>query len=851
MRGEEDVVLRCVGASRLRQEAEYRQLRQDLYEATLQYSQGPEYQQAILFTAQHEPPELIPPPPSIPLATDHSKDPSSTPRRPQAGWFARLVSAVTKVIAHAESSPAATFRRLITTRARWPCSRDALVAFIGFVVGTTHVYRIPETAAMYGGIAFFIPFVICMLLFALPLVQLELCLGQVCQGGVAKSFYALSSRSGGLSLAVVALSLFSGWEVSKQVASNVFLCGSSFGKSVPWEILPPCDNFDDVESQCKLQEFCLWDNDACHSEYSRKTAAYVHKSLGFNVAAQDPFTGPDAETVNWRGSLLLIFCWVTVYVILSRGILFEGHFVSFAFLFFAVTSSVLFFILLSHNDAAAALQDFFVPPSNKFLNLVTQWTIWGRAMELALTSLLCCTGVVQAFASYTAMGNNLLGISCWGTVASIIISFIYCMIYYVGCFALGYKPSDFWLDDSDLAKQRFASVYGSWGGTLNKTEQATPAFLIYAQALATSQVPSVANVLFYFSMGSLLLLSMVIFSEAAVTVFCEARATCTLRRGFVAGVVVAVLGIASLVHTTGFGWAFAVWTKNFSTFFIVHIICLTQAIFAGWVQGASKQAEVLGSYKPIIIYGCVWLAATVCCAGLWRLSFLSHFGGKLFAAVSIFSAVVIVLFLSVRFCYPSPSTPSSLSFSSSVQPLSRKQILSCLALGNVDHLRRTFNSISRGSNSCVVSRLVTMWTIAIKYIVPVVSLLTLISNIITVSKQSVAVANEHSDNASLPTWWAVGSCLMGLLSFLSIAIGVIFPCLLSWIIPPSYCLWTVDDVGCLSRTDVSFPQPSHARLPWFFEGLKPAHKILQLDMGKPSQPEPPVNGIFSDIRQRP
>lgn len=62
-------------------------------------------------------------------------------------------------------------------RARWPSRSAFIIASVGSLVGLGNVWRFPYLSFKHGGGAFLIPYVVFLLLVALPLVQTELALG--------------------------------------------------------------------------------------------------------------------------------------------------------------------------------------------------------------------------------------------------------------------------------------------------------------------------------------------------------------------------------------------------------------------------------------------------------------------------------------------------------------------------------------------------------------------------------------------------------------------------------------------------------------------------------------------------
>ena len=69
-----------------------------------------------------------------------------------------------------------------------------IFACVGAAVGVGNLWRFPYMAYENGGGAFLIPYFICLLLFALPVVLLEISIGRWGGGSVAKAFNRVGNR---------------------------------------------------------------------------------------------------------------------------------------------------------------------------------------------------------------------------------------------------------------------------------------------------------------------------------------------------------------------------------------------------------------------------------------------------------------------------------------------------------------------------------------------------------------------------------------------------------------------------------------------------------------------------------
>lgn len=84
------------------------------------------------------------------------------------------------------------------TRQRWASRSIFVMAAVGSAVGLGNVWRFPYLAGKYGGGAFLVPYLIALFLVGVPLLLLEIALGQKMQQGAIGSYRKLHPGFGGL-----------------------------------------------------------------------------------------------------------------------------------------------------------------------------------------------------------------------------------------------------------------------------------------------------------------------------------------------------------------------------------------------------------------------------------------------------------------------------------------------------------------------------------------------------------------------------------------------------------------------------------------------------------------------------
>ena len=99
-----------------------------------------------------------------------------------------------------------------------------------------NVWRFPQLAADFGGGAFLIPYILCCLfLIGIPILFLELALGQYFQAGAAGSFGGIHARLGGVGLGSVMYSFVLVGYYTMLIAWVIHAFFDSFASSNPWK----------------------------------------------------------------------------------------------------------------------------------------------------------------------------------------------------------------------------------------------------------------------------------------------------------------------------------------------------------------------------------------------------------------------------------------------------------------------------------------------------------------------------------------------------------------------------------------------------------------------------------------
>jgi hypothetical protein len=121
-------------------------------------------------------------------------------------------------------------------RQRWAGSTTFILAAIGSAIGLGNFWRFPYLTFKWGGGIWFIPYLIALMFLGLPMMMLELSLGQLFQRGDIGVFRGIHPRLYGVGLASVfsafAINIFYTYLIA--IAGCYFFAG--FQSPLPWSI---------------------------------------------------------------------------------------------------------------------------------------------------------------------------------------------------------------------------------------------------------------------------------------------------------------------------------------------------------------------------------------------------------------------------------------------------------------------------------------------------------------------------------------------------------------------------------------------------------------------------------------
>ncbi|KAE9553903.1 hypothetical protein FO519_002892 [Halicephalobus sp. NKZ332] len=281
----------------------------------------------------------------------------------------------------------------------WNNQIEFFLSCLGFIVGVGNTLRFPSMVYQHGGV-FFIPYIICLILFGMPLVYMHLAIGQYTGLSASGAFWKMMPLASGIGWGLVLLAVPVSIYYNIIVAWSVYYFwysveGFFTSTDLPWT--------DCHEVHARTFNCCeiLNANSTCYNNpfSMTSTEAYFHYVVLNRTEIHNPVMG-DIQT---NLVICLAAAWILVFFGVFKGI---GS-IGWAMYLTATIPYLLLIILLlrgiSLPGAKEGIQFFFYPDISKLWSL----GMWKSAAEQVFYSLGIDAGPLISMASFSRYRNNI------------------------------------------------------------------------------------------------------------------------------------------------------------------------------------------------------------------------------------------------------------------------------------------------------------------------------------------------------------------------------------------------------------------------------------------------------------
>lgn len=402
----------------------------------------------------------------------------------------------------------------------------------GGAVGLGNLLRYPSVVFANNGVQWFIPYLLALVLLGIPLLLLEISIGQAYRGGSVIAYNGINRHTRGVGFGVI----MTGYIVSTYyvpiLSWIMHYFRSSFQSPLPWT---------GRGNEFYMQDVIANDDPIAGTTDGSTVTSYT----------KYPGTGLVGETVGWCA-----FMWLAVYLCLFKGVGVTGRAVYFTMGLPIIMMFVLMGRALSLPNAIDGVRLYFAEwHGDKLAN----GQIWQAACGQIFFSIGVGFGYFTAYASYNSRFSN-------AVQDAIIISLSNSLYEVLAGFAVFGIVGFLGLRPEDNVELTTFSV----------------GFLTYPLALAEMPGANVWAVLFFLTLAFLGLSSAFALTESMVTLLCDSDLSKRFPRIAISTGIIVISFLISLIYCTKFGFylldAVDTWINNLSLMFIAcceGLVCTT------------------------------------------------------------------------------------------------------------------------------------------------------------------------------------------------------------------------------------------------------------------------------------
>ncbi|KLJ11513.1 hypothetical protein EMPG_13293 [Blastomyces silverae] len=447
-------------------------------------------------------------------------------------------------------------------RDQWPNRLSFVLAAMGGAVGLGNILRYPSVVFENNGLQWFVPYLISLVFLAIPLLILEISLGQAARGGGVIAFNTVSKRARGVGIGTILTGYMVATYYVAILAWVMIYFRHSFYTPQAW-----AGRGDEFFTQDVLAN--VDPIPGTFSDDGKSVATYTSY----------PGTGLIGETVGWAA-----FVWFVVFLCMFKGVGLSGRVVYFTM----GMPIVMIFVLLGRGVSLPnAIDGIKLYMGHWDSSKLASGQIWQAAAGQIFFSTGVGFGYFTAFASYNPVFANAVQdsviIACCNSLYEVIGAFaVFGIVGY-----LGLRPEE-----------------GDQLGTF------TVGFLTYP--LAVTELPGSAfwAVIFFFTIMLVGISSAFALVESVVTLICDTDWGKKVPRTVVCTVVIVVSFLLSLMYCSEFGFylldAVDTWLNNFSLLFMAFSECIA-------ITTLYRYKEVVGQIGgiPYLIYNVGYVSAMI------------------------------------------------------------------------------------------------------------------------------------------------------------------------------------------------------------------------------------------------
>ena len=413
-------------------------------------------------------------------------------------------------------------------RDKWSSRGAFILASIGSAVGLGNAWRFPGLCAKFGGGAFLLAYIICMIILGIPLLMMETAMGRKAQGGAPKAIRTINKKAEPIGWASVA---------------NAFVILTYYAVVFAWCIM-----------------MCFISYKFATTANTSETASSLWSST---IGATFKTSFADAGgNISFLLLICLLIAWAFIYGCIRNGASQVGKVVKYT-VFLPVIMLLILAVkgFINNPYLGEALGKLFIPEWSAF----GKADLWVNAMGQSFYSLSIMMAIMFAYGSYLKKSSNI-------AVDSIIIAFSDLAISVLAGIVL------------------FTTMY-STGQTVDNMSASgiATAYIIYPTAIVNLTSIGVLNAIFgfifYFMLCTLAIDSAFSILEGIATAVSDKFRTPKRKTTLIIAI---IAGLISVIYITGAGVGILDIVDNWTNQYTLIIIGIMETILVGWFFKTGK-----------------------------------------------------------------------------------------------------------------------------------------------------------------------------------------------------------------------------------------------------------------------
>ncbi|KAL6254416.1 hypothetical protein P5V15_014464 [Pogonomyrmex californicus] len=484
-------------------------------------------------------------------------------------------------------------------RPHWANKMEFVLACISYSVGLGNIWRFPYLCYKSGGGVFLVPYFLILVVCGVPLLYMELSIGQFTRRGPIGALGQVCPLLKGAGLSSVVISFLISTYHNVIIAYAIYYFFAAFRAEQPWS---RCDHSWN-SPRCWLPSYGSIDN-RTRPNLTRTPSEefFDNKVLQISNGIEEP------GILRWELVACLITAWIMVYFSIWKSIKSSAQ-----VRYLTATLPFLLIVVfltrsLTLEGAAKGLQFFFHPR----WELLSDAKVWINSAAQVFNSIGIAFGSMICFASYNRFHNTILV----DTIAVSLINAFSSLL--VGIFSFA--------TIGNIALEQNMSVEDVL------TDGPGLVFVIYPQALVKMPASQLWAVLFFFMLVCLSLNSQFAVVEVVVTSIQDGFPNWVKRHLFCHEMLVLVICVVSflfgLPNITQGGIYFFQLIDHYAASISIMFLAFFEVIAISWLYGVKRLCnnvrEMTGHLPSLYFRFCWFLAAPFLIMAIWVFSLIDY-----------------------------------------------------------------------------------------------------------------------------------------------------------------------------------------------------------------------------------